>query len=53
MTTVFYLFGLTLLIFMAYILWAGVGRKRPVIARGFAIVVLAVAAYVLWLLVDL
>ncbi len=53
MTTVFYLAGLGLLLFMAFILWDGIGRKRPVIARGFAIVVLGVAAYIVWELLPI
>ena len=36
---VFYLLGLLLLGIMAYVLWSGVGRRRPSLGRGFAIIV--------------
>lgn len=53
MTVVFYLVGLTLLLVMAYVLWSGVGRRRPAIARAFALIVLAVAGWILWQLFEL
>ena len=52
MTVVFYLVGLMLLLVMAYVLWSGVGRRRPAIARAFALVVLAVAAWIVWQLFE-
>lgn len=52
MTELFYLFGLGLLLIMAYVLWSGVGRRRPGLGRGFATAVLAVAGLVLYLLID-
>ena len=53
MTVVFYLVGLTMLLVMAYVLWSGVGRRRPAIARAFALIVLAVAGWILWQLFEL
>lgn len=52
MTMIFYLFGLGLLLFMAYVLWSGVGRRRPALGRGFAAIALAIAAFVIYLLGD-
>lgn len=52
MTTIFYLAGLGLLLFMGYVLWSGVGARRPVIGRAFAVLALGIAAYIVWLIVD-
>ncbi len=52
MTEIFYLFGLGLLLIMAYVLWSGVGRRRPALGRGFASITLAIAAFVIYLLID-
>ena len=48
-----YLFGLLLLAPMAYWLWAGAGRKRPVLGRGIALLALAVAGYLLWAIIGM
>ncbi|WP_170003820.1 hypothetical protein [Pseudopontixanthobacter vadosimaris] len=53
MTIIFYLLGLALLLVMAYVLWSGVGRRRPAIARAFALVVLAVAGWIVWQLFEI
>lgn len=45
-TLIFYLFGLGLLLVMAFVMWSGVGRKRPELGRGFAVVALGLAIYV-------
>ena len=52
-TLIFYLGGIVLLLVMAYVLWSGVGQIRPGIARGFALIVTGVAAWVAWRLLEL
>lgn len=49
---IFYIVSLLLLMIMIYVLWGGVGRKRPAIGRGFAVIGLGLAVYVASLLYD-
>ena len=50
---IFYCFSLLLLLVMIYVMWSGVGSKRPAIGRGFAVIGLGLAAYIGWLLLKM
>ena len=52
-TLVFYLGGIVLLLVMAYVLGSGGGQIRPGIARGFALIVTGIAAWLAWRLFAL
>lgn len=45
----FYIGGLILLLIMVYVLWSGVGRKRPSLGRGFAVIGMGLAGYIVYL----
>jgi len=38
--------ALLLLLLMGYVIWGGVGRSRPAMGRGFAVLALAASGYV-------
>jgi len=44
--------ALLALLILAYVFWGGVGQRRRQIGREFAVVGLALAGYVAWLLFD-
>ena len=50
---VFRIGGAALMLFLAYVLWSGVGQRRPWIARSFAVVILSLAAWLVWPLLAL
>ncbi len=37
-----------MLLFMAYVMWGGVGRTRPAMGRGFGSIAMAMAGYLVW-----
>jgi hypothetical protein len=43
---VFLVGALLLLLLMGYVMWGGVGRSRPAMGRGFAVLALAASGYV-------
>jgi hypothetical protein len=45
---VLYAGGALMLLFMAYVLWGGVGRTRPGMGRGFGAIAFTAAGYLLW-----
>lgn len=45
--------SIVFLLILAYVLWSGVGKKRPQLGRGFGTVCLALAAFLVWQTVQL
>lgn len=43
-----YVGGALMLLFMAYVMWGGVGRTRPAMGRGFGAIALVLAGYLIW-----
>ena len=49
---VFRIGGALLMLFLVHVFWSGAGKRRPRIARIFAVIILALAIWLVWPLID-
>lgn len=45
---VFNALSIAALLFLAFVLWSGVGKKRPLVGRGFGTVCGGLAVFLIW-----
>lgn len=50
---VFNAVSIIFLLILAYVLWSGVGKKRPQLGRGFGALCIGLAAFLVWQTVQL